>query len=286
MKMHLDVLYSVRMRAAKSGRHVSGAERIVLEKDIASVAAELVSRAGGRHNTPDSIVVTIERISTDEIHILSSLDVATVNEYDPDSSRRAAICILRQAGVSEQAAMRAIVALSHGPAPWGGNMRGAMIMDADTGERLEPDQGRGIRASKFDWTMDSAVELDKLLRNAGLMHFRTREALALATKVAHGPGVIAEICWSDEPDYTAGYVASLSAGYVRFPMMKPRGSEYGGRAFFVKRGGLELHALIRYLEDEPVLITAPKQFKTFSCSDEYFRAVSTYKIAPDIVKSQ
>lgn len=279
---HLDVLYSVRMRAAKSGRHVSGAERIVPERDIATVAAGLVSRAGGRHDSPDSIVVTIERISMEQIRLLPSLDVATVNADDPDSSRRAAIRILRQAGVSKQAAMHAIDALSRGPAPSGGNMRGAMIMDADTGTRLEPDQERGVRASKFDWAWDSEAELDRLLRSAGLIHFRTREALALATKVAHGPGVCAELCWSDDLDYSAGYVASLFTGYVRFPLMKPQGWEYGGRAFFVKTRDLDLHALIRYLDDEPVLITAPAHLRAFSCPDEYFQAVSMNRVIHDM----
>jgi len=95
-------------------------------------------------------------------------------------------------------------------------MRGAMIIDARTGDRMEPDQERGVRASRFDWTDDALEAINRKLAVIGLTHFRTREALALATKVAHAPGMVAELCWSDDPDYTAGYVASRATGYVRF----------------------------------------------------------------------
>ena len=46
-----------------------------------------------------------------------------------------------------------------------------------------------------------------------------REALALATKVIWS-GVVAELCWSDEPEYVAGYVATARHGSVRFPNFK------------------------------------------------------------------
>jgi 6-carboxyhexanoate--CoA ligase len=151
-------------------------------------------------------------------------------------------------------------------------MRGAIIMDLQTGERLESDQDRGVRASRFDWTEEASIAIDKKLSALGLTHFRTREALALATKVAYAPGVIAELCWSDEPDYTAGYVASQKSGYVRFPILKPLNDQHGGRVFFVKREELDIDALVRYLQTEPVLITdigacrqpvEPKEFFAF-----------------------
>ena len=133
-------------------------------------------------------------------------------------------------------------------------MRGAMIMDALTGERLEPDHERGVRASRFDWSEKALESVTGSLASVGLTHFRTREALALATKVAHAPGMIAELCWSDEPDYTAGYVASPDMGYVRFPFLKQQGLSHGGRAFFVQRNGLDLQLLIRYLESAVILV--------------------------------
>ena len=131
-----------------------------------------------------------------------------------------------------------------------------MIMDAQSGERLEQDRERGVRVSRFDWTPEVRASVDHALSRIGLKHFRTREALALATKVVHASGVRAELCWSDDPGYTAGYAASLSTGYVRFPFLKKVGEPKGGRAIFVNRSGFDLPALQQYLQDEVVLIHA------------------------------
>jgi 6-carboxyhexanoate--CoA ligase len=130
-----------------------------------------------------------------------------------------------------------------------------MLMDAVTGERLEPDRERGVRVSRFDWSSEARDAIDRALTHVGLTHFRTREALSLASKVAHAPGVIAELCWSDDPDYSAGYVSSLSTGYVRFPFMKEKGRTSGGRAFFVKREGFDREGLLSYLQKEPVIVS-------------------------------
>jgi 6-carboxyhexanoate--CoA ligase len=157
--------------------------------------------------------------------------------------------------VSNEAVLLAIRLLSTGPAPDGKTMRGAVILDAVTAERIEPDQERGVRASRFDWNEVAFHKISADLAAAGLTHYRTREALALATKVAHAPGVVAELCWSDDPDYTAGYLASLRTGYVRFPCLKKAGDPKGGRVIFIDRSDLKLDELLTYLRSEPVLIT-------------------------------
>ena len=135
-------------------------------------------------------------------------------------------------------------------------MRGAIIMDMDSGTRLEPDADRGVRVSRFDWSDAASQALDKELMKLGLTHFRTKEALALATKVAHAPGMIAELCWSDEPNYVAGYVASSASGYIRFPQMKEPGNRIGGRTFFIKSNRVTMDALLTYLQNTPVIITS------------------------------
>jgi 6-carboxyhexanoate--CoA ligase len=131
-----------------------------------------------------------------------------------------------------------------------------MIMDAASGERLEPDHERGIRVSRFDWSDTASGEIDRSLARIGLTHFRTKEALALATKVAYTLGIIAELCWSDDQDYTAGYAASLSTGYVRFMHMKEMGIGRGGRVFFVRRDGFDIDSMLNFLQYEPVIITS------------------------------
>lgn len=233
---------------------------------------ELVSRAYGKTEKPTTIVIHIDDLDNATLRTLQALDLVTVNTPDMLAGRSAASRALHAAGVSEQAAETAIRLLSQGPAISGENMRGAIIMDSQTGERLEPDQERGVRASRFDWSEETLIAIEKILGKMGLTHFRTREALALATKVAHAPGVIAELCWSDEPDYTAGYVASQKIGYVRFPILKQLNDPHGGRVFFVNNNGLDMDGLIHYLQSEPILITSvgecrqavePKDFFAF-----------------------
>jgi 6-carboxyhexanoate--CoA ligase len=248
-------LYSIRMRASAGGKHISGAERIVSSDTIDVTVNELIARAMSKHRAPDQIAVQIENL--EEIsRLLTALDVVTIKAADPETGRSDASRVLHMAGVSNKAIDAATDHILGNAAPSGGNMRGAMIMDAKTGERLEPDQERGVRASKFDWTDNARVAVDQLLSGLGLTHFRIREALALATKVVHAPCVIAELCWSDDPDYTAGYAASITTGYVRFPFLKQQGDERGGRAIFINRDALDLTALLHYLQAEAVLINA------------------------------
>lgn len=242
------------MRATVNGRHISGAERIAPSEKIDSIAQELIARALRKMNTPEHIMLHIESLRDKPLRSLAALDVVTVNAQDVLAGRSAASRVLGSTGVSMQAVETAIRLLSQGPAPSGGNMRGAIIMDSRTGERLEPDQERGVRVSRFDWSEAALGAIDKKLAEIGLKHFRTREALALATKVVYASGMVAELCWSDEPDYTAGYVASRERGYVRFPMLKQIGDPRGGRVFFVRNDGLNVAALVHYLQNEAVLI--------------------------------
>ena len=105
--------------------------------------------------------------------------------------------------------------------------------------------------------MDAADNriLNGRLQQLGLTDSHVREALVLAAKVAAAPEVVAELCWSDDPEYTAGYVAS-KAGYFRFPRLKEYGDPVGGRIFFV-RPDCDLPLLIDYLERQPVLVSVP-----------------------------
>ena len=77
--------------------------------------------------------------------------------------------------------------------------RGALLVDAHSFTRLEKDPERGVRASCMDFqgTYRSVSKKEHFL-----------EALILASKVAHAPGICAELCVSDDPDYVTGYVAS------------------------------------------------------------------------------
>jgi 6-carboxyhexanoate--CoA ligase len=268
-------LYSVRMRASRNGRHVSGAERLVLREEVDKTVEKLVDRAKGRGCKREQIALTIDRIDQERLRRLTSLDVVSLHIGNCRTARKIASLVLQRAGVSPHSVRSAIALLSNGAAPSGWNMRGAVIMDSQNGERLEPDQERGVRASKFDWSEKAGTKIDSQLSALGLTHFRTREALALATKVAHAPGLLAELCWSDEPDYTAGYAASLRTGYVRFPFLKKHGVPRGGRVFFVDNEGLCKDALIRYLQDEPTLIVGTGVCRHYRDHADYLQVLKS-----------
>jgi 6-carboxyhexanoate--CoA ligase len=249
-------LYSVRMRASDKGRHLSGAERLVPPPQLAVTADELVQRAIGKGIRAEQIVITIDAVSSEQVQYIRALDVVSVRCEDVARCRSLARSALQRIGISPVAVQAAMDALDDGPSRSGGNMRGAMIMDARTGERLEEDQERGIRASRFDWSEITAGEVRERLAGIGLTHKRTQEALALATKVAQAPGIVAELCWSDDPDYVAGYVAGPRTGYVRLPALKQQGISRGGRAFFVDRSSWTQELFQSYLQRTPVLISS------------------------------
>ncbi len=267
-----DQLYSIRMRASYQGRHVSGAERIVAFDAIGAMIRELMARATGRIPLPDKITVTTENLGKQPIRRIKTLNMTSLGISSVQAGRSSAVCVLQRAGISLYTAEKAINHLSKGVSTSGHVMRGAIIMDARTGVRLEPDQERGVRASRFDWDEQTLVLTRQRLAALGLTHFRTFEALALATKVAHAPGNVAELCWSDDPDYTAGYVASLQTGYLRFPKLKTTGDPTGGRVFFVDGYHFDLGAFIKYLQFEPVMITSAGEHKVAPTLEDYFRS--------------
>ncbi len=254
--MNRSGLFSVRMRAASGTRHLSGAERLVPVPLVSTVVGRFLDRAWSKGVSPDHVVLTIEPLAGHAVREIRALDLIDLPVRGVLACRDAASGILRSAGVAAQAVQEAFSLLDRGPAQGGGVMRGAMIMDCLTGERLETDRYRGLRAARFDWNDDAFLGICEELARLELTHFRTREALALASKIASAPGCIAELCWSDEPDYCAGYVASPMGGYMRLSDLKAAGATSGGRTLFIDREQADIEKVKSYLELQPVLITA------------------------------
>lgn len=250
-----ESLYSVRMHSRRDNRHLSGAERLVGTADLAAAAAALVRRALEHpRGRAEEIRLAVDLVPPTAIRRGRLLDLRTFRVRDYQQGRGAARCLLQQAGVAEAAVTAAMDWIAQGAAPDGRAMRGAMLIDAAGGARLEADPARGVRASRMDLTALAEAELRLRLAERGLDNPHVREALVLASKVLAAPEVLAELCWSDDPDYTAGYVASRSFGYVRFPQLKPLGEERGGRAFFVHGAGFDREGLVAFLEHAVLLI--------------------------------
>jgi 6-carboxyhexanoate--CoA ligase len=248
-------LFSIRMHASLGGAHLSGAERLASASELEHLAAELIGRALAHpRGVADDIRITVEALEPTGVRFGRLPDLRTMMVADWRQGREAASALLVEAGVDPSAAQNAMDTLAAGAAPGGTSMRGAMLIDASDGRRLEPDPCRGVRTSRMDLTPSAALRLREGLAPLGLDNPHVREALVLAAKVLSAPGIVAELCWSDDPDYTAGYVTSPRHGYVRFPHLKPPGEERGGRAFFLRNEGLDIEKVIDYLEHAVFLI--------------------------------
>jgi 6-carboxyhexanoate--CoA ligase len=124
-----------------------------------------------------------------------------------------------------------------------------MLIGHRSGKRFEPDRAKGVRARHMDYSPEARAELDAALSGQGIGGDRLRDALVLAAKVMAAPGVLAELCWSDDPDYVTGYVAAAQLGYNRIAPLKTIGDERGGRAFFLDENHWQPEALLAYLRD-------------------------------------
>jgi 6-carboxyhexanoate--CoA ligase len=207
--------------------HISGAEGIYEESEIRKTCERYIKRAlTHSRGKPDKIGITIEKIKQ-ELKKIPLLPVITLDCNSPEKARKIITQKLESLGISKKAVDNGFVVLNSKK-----TMRGASLILAKSGRRVEPDMDRGVRVSRMG--IEKSVEknlLEKLSRKkintARLM--RIKEALMLASKAASWTDVIAEICISDDPDYTTGYIASKELGYLRIPNIK-RGKEmHGGR---------------------------------------------------------
>ena len=239
-------LFSVKMRASRTAHgvneHISGAERIVDAQCVPALAGELVTRAQ-RHSkgNPDFINIKVTAVPESDCLHLPALPVRTLACANAAEGLRLAAGLLRELGLTAPEAVLARL-------PEASGLRGAMLLDAHTLERLEPDKERGVRATCMDRAGTTAATSGATGKN----HYQ--EALVLATKVASAPNILAEICISDDPDYVTGYVASRTLGYVRILHMKEPGSPEGGRIFLYQGPREELAGTLEFIERQPVLV--------------------------------
>lgn len=236
--------YSIKMRASnKEEGHISGAEKLVLEEELELYCGRLLARAL-RHSKgkPDFINLKIEAVAEEEILRLPALKVTTVETSNAGEGLDVVRGYLDRLGLKRGEEILAL---------WGQSfsMRGAMLLDADSLQRLEPDRERGIRATYMD--META-DIARQSACEGKNHFN--EALVLATKVVSHPNILAELCISDDPDYVTGYIASREFGYVRVTRLKEMGSPMGGRIFLFRGDEKDREDCIRYLQQQKVLV--------------------------------
>lgn len=228
--------------------HISGAEGIYDDLEISRIVKEYAERALSHpRGKPDKVVITIEEIKQKPKRV-PILSVTEMKCNSPDAAKVIATQTLANIGISKKAINSAFRILT---APK--TMRGAALILKESGIRMEPDRERGVRVSRLGIEKTTEKNLSKRLSKMKINVVAVKEALMLASKVASCPDVIAEICISDDPDYTTGYIASKEFGYLRMPNIKNQGGMHGGRVFFVKENA-NIESVIDYLEKIPAIL--------------------------------
>ncbi len=266
-------LWNIRMRASKivvsrqssvvgqKEVHISGAEGLYEASEIQRIVEGYIERALNHpRGKTDKIIITIEDVKKKPKEI-TALPLATLSCRIPAEGENIAIKLLKSLGISKRSIDRAFELIKRN------GMRGAAIITAEKGDRLEPDKEKGVRVSRLGINKVVLKELSLRLSKLGIDTNTVKEALILASKVASCKHVIAELCISDDPYYTTGYVASKKFGYLRIPNIKHRGSKSGGRAFFVKEG-INVKNIMNYLERMPVIIGRVASCRGIISTDE------------------
>ena len=254
-------LYSVKMRSSKEDNHISGSENIVKKKDLEKAVNLLVKRAlSHSKGSADFINIKIEELQKDGIERIMPLEVTTVDVENYKQGLNAMKLVLVNLGIDNEKADKILKLLIDAK-----DMRGAMLLDINTMERLEYDKNRGIRATYMDFENFNLSHLSK--EKEYNSHFI--EALALASKVINCPYIIGEVCYSDDPDYTAGYIASKKYGYMRFPHLKKLGDTSGVRIFVYDSSIDNLDKCIDYIENKRVIIKDDIKFNKNMLYEEF-----------------
>lgn len=242
-------IYSLKMRASKHTgsiqEHVSGAEKILPQQELPQQMEALLSRAlHHAKGKADFINLKIEAVAPENLKYIEALPVSTHEAATPAEGRQFMCQIMTELGLTPDKCQKILELFQ---ATYG--MRGAMLLDVDTLERLEPDQQRGIRATYMD---SIAPKGEAKAICDGKNHFQ--EALVLASKVLSAPNIIGELCMSDDPDYITGYIATRDKGYIRITQLKKMGCPDGGRIFLYRGPKSQVEDCIQYLQEQRVLV--------------------------------
>lgn len=244
--------YSVRMRSSQGashengGLHISGAERLVEQAGVEKVANEMIRRAMNHsRGKTDFISIKIETIQERVIQRISPLTVKKADNQSHQTAKQVLQDQLQKTPIS--------ASLLSTYYDWMVNdclTRGAIVVDVKSGKRIDQNGNRGIRVSHFDW--DQAFIEKWPEKTLGSYSERRAEAIALASKVV-AAGTICELCCSDDPEYTTGYM-TIQGKYIQIPNIKEEHSTNGGRVFFIDSSKIDLDEYIHYLEKVPVLV--------------------------------
>ncbi|WP_271725843.1 6-carboxyhexanoate--CoA ligase [Bacillus paralicheniformis] len=247
-----EAYYSVRMRASENGpheeggKHISGGERLAPFIGVKDAVSDLLEKAlSHSRGKPDFMQIRFDLVN-EPIKFVQPLRIETNETKSAEEGQALARELIRRSGVPENAIDKAFQGIAEYS-----DVRGAVLFDIHSGRRIDGRKQKGVRVSRLDWP---ETDFQRWAASCGMPpNPRLKEALAIASKVCEHPAVVAELCWSDDPDYITGYVAAKKLGYQRITKMKEHGDESGCRIFFVD-GLADIKSCIDGLEKQPVFI--------------------------------
>lgn len=281
-----EALYNIRMRSSVNGKHFSGGEEILPEKDLEEGIAKLFKR-GFESPSHDlrkevSISIRIDGVAPEQIKRSQLLPVRQLNSDNEETTRSFISSFLHLSleditddpKKTTQSILDCIDSFlkQNTAAMWGA------IMLSPSGEKV-PVSDNGVRTTHIGIQGEARKALLKSATSNGISGRRFPEALMLASKVIAQPLVHLEICLSDDPDYTTGYIAGKKIGYIRLPHIKRTGITGGGRIYLLNKSPdeEELAVLVGELKERAFLfetiapIYPPQQLTDllFTCQQEF-----------------
>lgn len=246
------------MRASKNdmelgiNKHISGAEKITKFESIDGVVKSLIDRAFNHdRGRADKINISIETLEDRDIIYIPCLDVFNIESKCVSESFSHALKLLEKIDIDRIKGFKILQMLDSVS-----NMRGAILLHAHLMKRLDLNIERGIRATGLDWREELLPKLRNKLTKHDMDNNHVIEALALASKVIHNPGVLGEICISDDPNYTTGYISIKGLGYFRIKNFKIKGSQSGVRIILFDGTIKQSEDYIDFLEQSVTVINS------------------------------
>ncbi len=242
------------MRIHREGEHLSGAEDLVPLPEVGlvltSFSQKLFPLVLMEGTLPLQQIVTIDPVLEKDILRKSLLAVQTMKSESSEETEKALPDLLKH--ILPSGRTERILEIFKNEIMESTPRNGALLATSE-GRILPEGISGGIRTTHVGCVSSLRRSLEhKLDGFFGKPNHRFVDALVLASKVLSSGGVLLEICTSDDPHYTTGYVASLHFGYVRIPHMKRQGIRRGGRLYVISPDS-SLPGLLNFLRFTPVL---------------------------------
>lgn len=254
-------LFSIRMRAFSGEKHLSGGEDLVerssLQDKLLALTEQGLTSSRNQDGILPSLNIRVEPVKRSSVLRKTLLPVHCLDSSSHQETLSFLSELVETIGYRETVDTASLT-------QWFNDilkgtesgLSGASFLFPD-GERWIP-ENRGVRVTHFG--MLPAIRqalLEEAQHHPVGSGRRFVDALQIASKVEGLSDFLLELCASDNPEYTTGYIALRNFGYLRLPHLKREGNSAGGRMILLSRKLDErerAHAL-SYLSRTPVLFT-------------------------------